>query len=309
MKYIDYYEALGVPRTATEKEIKTAYRKLAREHHPDLHQGDAKKAAEEKFKVINEAYEVLSDADKRAKYDRLGMNWQAGQDFQPPPDMGGFDFRNIHVNGQDLHGFSDFFASMFGQDIFGRRGGRHERPHERQRGPARGEDIDAEINLLVEELYNGGEKDIQIQSGNETKTVKVKIPPRIYPGSVLRLKGLGGSGHGGAGNGDLLLHLNALPHPIWRIVDQVDIEADLTIYPEQAVVGDKVSVSIPDGMVQLKIPAGIHNGQKMRLKDKGLKRKNGTLGDMFVRVKIDTPPEQTPEEVELYKKIFEIRNR
>ena len=306
MKYIDYYEALGVPRTATEKEIKSAYRKLARQHHPDLHQGGAKKAAEEKFKTINEAYEVLSDTDKRAKYDQLGMNWQSGQDFQPGPDMGGFDFRNVNVNGQDMHGFSDFFASMFGQDIFGgRRGGRQDR----QRGPIRGEDIEAEIKLLVEELYNGGEKDIQIQAGGESKTVKVKIPPRIYPGAVLRLKGLGGAGHGGAASGDLMLHLNAMPHPIWRIVDQVDIEADLTIYPEQAVVGDKVSVSIPDGMVQLKIPAGIHNGQKMRLKDKGLKRKNGTLGDMFVRVRIDTPLEQTPEEVELYKKIFEIRNQ
>ncbi len=305
MKYIDYYEALGVPRTATEKEIKSAYRKLARQHHPDLHQGDAKKAAEEKFKTINEAYEVLSDPEKRAKYDRLGMNWQSGQDFQPGPDMGGFDFRNVNVNGEELHGFSDFFASMFGQDIFGQRGARAER----QRGPMRGEDIEAEINLMVEELYNGGEKDIQIQTGSATKTVKVKIPPRIYPGSVLRLKGLGGSGRGGGTPGDLLLHLKALSHPIWRIEDQVDIEADLTIYPEQAVVGDKVSVPTPDGMIQLKIPAGIHNGQKMRLKDKGLKRKNGTLGDMFVRVKIDTPQEQSPEEVELYKKISELRNR
>ena len=306
MKYIDYYEALGVPRTATEKEIKSAYRKLARQHHPDLHQGDAKKAAEEKFKTINEAYEVLSDPEKRKKYDRLGMNWQAGQDFQPGPDMGGFDFRNVNINGQDLHGFSDFFASMFGgQDIFGRRGARTER----QRGPLRGEDIEADINLLVEELYNGGEKDIQIQAGGATKTVKVKIPPRIYPGAVLRLKGLGGSGFGGGGTGDLLLRLNVLPHPIWRIEDQVDVETNLTIYPEQAVVGDKVSVPTPDGMIQLKIPAGIHNGQKMRLKDKGLKRKNGTLGDMFVRVKIDTPIEQSAEEVELYQKIFELRNR
>ena len=305
MKYIDYYEALGVPRTATEKEIKTAYRKLARLHHPDLHQGDAKKAAEEKFKTINEAYEVLSDQDKRSKYDRLGMNWQSGQDFQPGPDMGGFDFRNANVNAEGMDGFSDFFASMFGQEIFGRRGARTER----QRGPMRGEDIEAEINLLVEELYNGGEKDIQLQSGDATKNVKVKIPPRIYPGAVLRLKGLGGSGQGGGPAGDLLLQLKALSHPIWRIEDQVNIEADLTIYPEQAVVGDKVSVPTPAGMIQLKIPAGIHNGQKMRMKDKGLKRKNGTLGDMFVRVKIDTPMEQSPEEVELYKKIFELRNR
>ena len=306
MKYIDYYEALGVPRTATEKEIKTAYRKLARQHHPDLHQGDAKKAAEEKFKTINEAYEVLSDADKRAKYDRLGMNWQSGQDFQPGPDMGGFDFRNVNVSGEGLNGFSDFFSSMFGQDIFG---GRRSARTERQRGPMRGEDIEADINLLIEELYNGGEKDIQIQTGNATKTVKVKIPPRIYSGAVLRLKGLGGAGHAGGAAGDLLLQLKALQHPVWRIEDQVDIEADLTIYPEQAVVGDKISVPTPDGMIQMKIPAGIHNGQKMRLKDRGLKRKNGTLGDMFVRVKIDLPPEQSPEEVELYKKVFELRNR
>ena len=305
MKFIDYYEALGVPRTATEKEIKTAYRKLARQHHPDLHQGDAKKAAEEKFKTINEAYEVLSDADKRSKYDRLGMNWQSGQDFQPGPDMGGFDFRNANVNGEGLDGFSDFFASMFGQDVFGRRGGRAER----SRGPVRGEDIEAEINLLVEEFYKGGEKDIQIQTGRTTKTVKVKIPPRIYPGAVLRLKGLGGEGRGGGTAGDLLLQLKALSHPIWKIEDQVDIEADLTIYPDQAVVGDKISVPTPDGMIQMKIPAGIHNGQKMRLKDKGLKRKNGTLGDMFVRVKIDTPLEQSPEEIEMYRKIFELRNR
>jgi curved DNA-binding protein len=305
MKFIDYYEALGVPRTATEKEIKTAYRKLARQHHPDLHQGDAKKAAEEKFKTINEAYEVLGDAEKRSKYDQLGMNWQSGQDFQPGPDMGGFDFRNVNVNGEGLNGFSDFFSSMFGQDVFGRRGGRAERA----RGPVRGEDIEAEINLLVEEFYKGGEKDIQIQTGRETKTVKVKIPPRIYPGAVLRLKGLGDAGRGGGAVGDLLLHLKVLPHPIWKIEDQVDIEAELTIYPDQAVVGDKISVPTPDGMIQLKIPAGIHNGQKMRLKDKGLKRKNGTLGDMFVRVKIDTPLEQSSEEVEMYRKIFELRNR
>lgn len=305
MKYIDYYEALGVSRTATEKEIKSAYRKLARQHHPDLHQGDAKKAAEEKFKIINEAYEVLGDPEKRAKYDRLGMNWQSGQDFQPGPDVGGFDFRNVNINGQDLHGFSDFFASLFGQDLFGRRGARTER----QRGPIPGEDVEAEINLLVEELYNGGEKDIQIQTGGSSKTVKVKIPPRIYPGAVLRLKGLGGAGYGGGGTGDLLLRLNALPHPIWRIENQVDVETDLTIYPEQAVVGDKVSVPTPAGLIQLKIPAGIHNGQKLRLKDKGLKRKNGSFGDMFVRVKIDTPLEQSAEEVELYQKIFELRNR
>jgi len=304
VKYIDYYEVLGVARTASEKEIKTAYRKLAREHHPDLHQGGAKKAAEEKFKLINEANEVLGDPEKRSKYDRLGMNWQSGQDFQPGPDMGGF--RHVNVNPEDMGDFSDFFATMFGQDIFG---GRRQGQQARQRVPQKGSDVEAEIGLLVEELYIGGEKEIQISTGSDQKTVKVKIPPRIYPGAVLRLKGLGGAGYGGAASGDLLLQLKAMPHPIWKIADQVDIEAELTIYPEQAVVGDKVSVPTPDGMIQMKIPPGIHSGQKMRLKDKGLKRKNGTLGDMFIRVHIDLPPEQSAEELALYQQIFETRNK
>jgi len=327
MKFIDYYEVLGVPRTATEKEIKAAYRKLARQHHPDLHQGEAKRQAEEKFKQINEAYEVLSDPEKRAKYDRLGANWRAGQDFEPPPDMSGFDFRAAGID--DLGGFSDFFATLFGQDFMGFRSGART-----ERGPRKGEDVEAEITLSIEELVAGAEKEIRISSPavcaacdgrritsqgicrscgglgviEEGRPVKVKIPPRLYPGAVIRLKGLGGKGTGGGPAGDLYLHVQVSPHPVWKVVNQFDLETELTIYPEQAVLGDKVSVPTPEGLVQVKIPPGIRSGRKLRLKDRGLRRRNGTYGDLYIRINIDLPPQQTDKEVELYKQIFALRN-
>lgn len=307
MKYIDYYEVLGVAKTATEKEIKTAYRKLAREHHPDLHQGEAKAKAEEKFKLINEAYEVLGDAEKRTKYDQLGSSWHMGQDFQPPPG-GGYGYQNVQFDG--MEGFSDFFSTLFGGDIFGHaRGGRgHQRGHYAQ-GEMRGANIDAEIQLSIEDLMAGGEKEIAVHAATGRKTIKIKIPEKSYPGTALRLKGLGEKGYGNAPAGDLYLHVQAVPHPFWRVVDQVDLEGDLTIYPEQAVLGDKVSVPTPQGMVQVKIQPGIRSGQKLRLKDRGFRRKNGTHGDLYIRVKIDLPAQQSAEEIELYRQIFEIRNQ
>ncbi|MDR3562750.1 MAG: DnaJ C-terminal domain-containing protein [Negativicutes bacterium] len=309
MKFIDYYEVLGVPKTATEKEIKTVYRRLAKEHHPDLHQGDAKKGAEEKFKLISEAYEVLGDPEKRAKYDQLGSNWQGGQDFQPPPDMSGFRYQQVNLD--DLSDFSDFFSTLFGQNVSGPRGRTRQAYQQDPFGQRefRGATVEAEISLTVEDLMNGAEKEIQIDTGHSLRTVKVKIPPKSFPGTILRLKGLGGRGMGGqAQAGDLLLHVQVLPHSIWRIVDQFDLEGDLTIYPEQAVLGDKVSVPTPDGMIQVKIKPGIRSGQKLRLKDRGFKRKNGTVGDLFIKIRIDLPAHQTDAEVELYKKIFELRN-
>lgn len=309
MKFIDYYEALGIPKTSTDKEIKAAYRKLAKTHHPDLHQGDAKKAAEEKFKLISEAYEVLSDPEKRAKYDQLGSNWRNGQDFQPPPGSSGVHYQ--HMNMDDLAGFSDFFASVFGQDIFsGARGGstRSYQYGSHQQRESRGENIEAEISLSIEDLMSGAEKEIQVSTGHDVRTIKVKIPEKSYPTTVLRLKGLGNKGFGGGAAGDLHLHILAAPHPTWRVIDQVDLEGDLTIYPEQAVLGDKVSVPTPEGMVQVKIKPGIRSGQKLRLKDRGFKRKNGTFGDLYIRIRIDLPPEQSAAELELYQKIFSLRN-
>jgi curved DNA-binding protein len=308
MKFIDYYQTLGVSKAATDKEIKTVYRRLAKEHHPDLHQGDAKKAAEEKFKLISEAYEVLGDPEKRAKYDQLGGSWHNGQDFQPPPDMSGGRYQ--HVDMEDLSDFSDFFSSLFGQDFSGAPRGRTRPSYQHSPfGPReyKGETIEAEISLSIEELMGGTEKEIQINIGDNVRKVKVRIPAKSSPGTILRLKGLGGRGMDGQA-GDLHLHIQASPHSIWRVVDQFDLEGDLTIYPEQAVLGDKVSVPTPDGMIQVKIKAGIHSGQKLRLKDRGFKRKNGTVGDLFIKIRIDLPARQSEAEIELYQKIFDLRN-
>lgn len=324
MKYIDYYEVLSVPRTATEKEIKQAYRKLARQHHPDLHQGDAKAAAEDKFKLINEAYEVLGDNEKREKYDKLGMNWQTGQEFDPGP-AGGFHYYGEGAEGID---FSDFFASMFGEDLFrkGRASGRRS---------LKGENIEAEITLTVDELIRGAEKDLRLSSPNvcaacegrritqhgvcrscgglgttdESKTIKVNIPAGLYPGASIRLKGLGGKGSGGAPDGDLYLHVKADPLARWRLISQADLEGDLSIYPEQAALGDKVSLPTPHGTVLLKIHAGAHTGQRLRLKGKGLKGPDGLQGDLYLKLQIDLPPQLSPAETELYRQIQALRSK
>lgn len=327
MKYIDYYEVLGVPRTATEKEIKQAYRKLARKYHPDLHQGEAKKAAEEKFKRINEAYEVLGDPEKRAKYNRLGANWQSGQDFDPSQAGGGFSFHVHDWHDLSDFGFSDFFASMFGDDFFRHARGGAPRRHQ-------GEDVDAQIDLTVEELVNGAERDVQLSIPNvcpacggqrvtrrgvcptcgglgvvhESKTVRVKIPPRLYPGATIRLRGLGGQGAGGGPPGDLYLKVNVQPHGGWQVTNQIDLETELTIYPEQAVLGDKATVTTPHGQVQVSIPAGVHAGQKLRLRGKGL-HKHGADGDMYIKIRIDIPERLTPAQEDLYRQLARQRRR
>jgi curved DNA-binding protein len=221
--------------------------------------------------------------------------------------MSGFRYQNVNID--DLSDFSDFFASMFGQDIYGGAQGRAR--HSYQHSPfgqreVKGDNIETDISLSIEDLMSGAEKQIQMNDGYDARLIKVKIPAKSYPGTILRLKGLGDKGSGQAG--DLLLHIQAAPHPVWRVIDQFDLEGDLTIYPEQAAVGDKVSVPTPDGMVQVKIKPGIHTGQKLRLKDKGFKRKNGTFGDLFIKIRIDLPQMQSEAELELYRKIFALRN-
>ncbi len=330
MKYIDYYEALGVSKTASDKEIKQAYRKLARQHHPDLHQGDAKAEAEEKFKLINEAYEVLGDPDKRAKYDKLGMNWKAGDDFNfDPSNMGGGYTYTYQGSPEDFggFGFSDFFSSIFGQD-FTRS---HQGGGRKRRTDYKGEDVDAEISLSIDELIHGVEKDLYLSAPNvcaacegqrvtqrgvcqacrgtgvteDTKTVKIKVPAGIHPGASLRLKGLGGKGYGNGPAGDLYLHIRVAPNSAWQIKGS-DLEADLVIYPDQAVLGDKMHVPTPHGQVQLKIQPGVHVGQRLRLKNKGLP-KGGAFGDLYLKISIDIPKDQLEEEKELYRKIRELR--
>jgi len=295
--YHDYYETLGVPRSATEKEIKTAYRKLARKWHPDLHTGKEKEAAEEKFKQINEAYEVLSNPEKRGKFDRLGANWQEGQDFRPPPDMDGFHFYTN--SGAGTGGFSDFFETLFGGgDIFGSAAGRT-----RRAGPRRGQDLETELAITLEEAYRGGEKSIQLSG----KLLSIKIPPGVYDQSRIRLKGQGGEGRNGGQRGDLYLKVRILPHKAFKVQGN-DLETEITLRPDQAVLGDQVSVPTLDGVVSMKVPPGIRAGKRLRLRGKGLPEKVGSnRGDEYVRIRIDIPDNLTEEEREIYSRLAVLR--
>jgi len=323
VKFQDYYEILGVGRNATEKEIKAAYRKLARQWHPDLHTEKEKVGAEEKFKKINEAYEVLSDPEKRSKYDRLGATWRDGENFRPPPDMEGFHY---HTNtGAGAGGFSDFFETLFGGGPFGRPG------RTARRGQVRGQDVESQMELTLEEVYRGGEKNLQLSSreicpgcGGEgyaqntfcsncggtglkssTKTITVKIPPGVREGSLIRLKGQGGEGFDGGPRGDLYLKVHLVPHPVYRVQGS-DLEEEIEIWPDQAVLGDQVTVSTLDGPVSMKVPPGTGAGRRLRLRGKGLPEKDGR-GDLYVRVKIDIPNHLTDEEQQLYLQLAQLR--
>lgn len=333
VKFRDYYEILGVPRDADDKKIKSAYRKLARKWHPDLHSDAEKEKAEEKFKEINEAYEVLSDAEKRAKYDRLGSNWRNGDSFDPA-DMGGTHYyRSGDFSEADLHGFSDFFASIFGGGSFGstsRRGG-----NDFYQGPMRGQDIEHEMELSLEEAFHGGSKSLRMTSSStcnecqgrgitgsrsicstcggtgsipEARTIEVKIPAGVFDGSSVRLKGQGGQGSGGGPRGDLYLKVRLKPHHIFQVKGR-DVEVELTLRPDQAVLGDKVPVATLERNVNLTIPPGTRSGQRLRLKGKGLPARQGEAGDQYVRIKIDITAGISDEEKELYRKIREIHER
>lgn len=295
--YKDYYQVLGVERSASDEQIKAAYRKLARKHHPDLHQGEDKKAAEERFKEINEAYEVLGDPEKRSKYDQLGTGFRHGQEWQPPPGSNGYHYYTwSDLDGSDPFagsGFSDFFEILFG------RGGRQ--------GfsgfSARGQDVEAKLSLTLEEAFHGTEKNIHLNSG---KTLGVKIPAGTKDGAKIRLKGQGGAGINHNQPGDLYLKVKLHPHSRFRIKGY-DLETKLEIAPEQAVLGDKVSLSTLDGTVLLTIPPKARAGQKLRLKGKGWPKNDKARGDLYVKLEINLPNQLDPAEIELYKKIRTIK--
>ncbi|OPL12484.1 MAG: molecular chaperone DnaJ [Firmicutes bacterium ML8_F2] len=336
VKFQDYYETLGVDRNASDKEIKSAYRKLARKWHPDLHPSADKKKAEEKFKQINEAYEVLKDPEKRKKYDQLGSRWKDGQGFQPPPDMDGVrfyrsgDFGSGGFEGTFEGGFSDFFKMFFGGGgPAGHTAGGSRSAH---RGAVRGEDVESEIELTLEEAYKGVTKSIRIRGsavcpscsgtgriGNgfcprcggtgsvpDEKTLEVKVPSGVREGSRIRLKGQGGSGLGGGPKGDLFLKVRLKPHPYFRLKDS-DIEVDAVIRPDQALLGDRIPVDTLDGPVNVKVPPGSRSGNKLRLRGKGFPVKGGSRGNQYVRLVIDLPGDLREEEKKLYQQLHELR--
>lgn len=304
MQYKDYYKILGVERGAAEADIKKAYRRLARKYHPDV----SKEAnAEQRFKELGEAYEVLKDQDKRRAYDNLGADWQAGQDFRPPPgwEQFGFgqqpgagfhgsgfnssDFRNAGFQGGS--DFSDFF-----EQLFGGRGFAGAAPGHSGFSQA-GQDQNANIKVSISESYQGATKTLRLATG---KSIQVKIPKGIVSGKKIRLSGQGAPGVNGGANGDLYLEVELIDDAKFSVKGK-DVYTDVSIAPWEAALGEKVAVDTLGGQVELKIPAGSQSGRKMRLSGQGLP--GSPAGDLYVGLQIVTPPADSAEDNEIYKQM------
>ncbi len=291
-QFKDYYAILGVPRTAPDTEIKKAFRKLAREHHPDV--AKDKKKSEEKFKEINEAYEVLSDAANRRKYDELGANWKSGAEFRAPPGFGGFssaqNFRGARAGNHNFEFGGTGFSSFFEQ-LFGARGRGNVGP---QDFADAARDVEGDILVTLEEAFHGGVRAITIQHDGRTETHQVKIPPGIQDGQKLRVSGRG------QGGGDLYLNIRLASHPDFE-VDGANIIHELEIAPWEAALGAEIAVPSLTGRVNIKIPAGSGSGTKLRLRGRGL----SSRGDLLVEIKIVFPTELSAEEKQLWAQLGE----
>jgi curved DNA-binding protein len=306
VQYKDYYEILGVPRSASDAEIKKAFRKLAREYHPDV--AKDKKRAEEKFKEVNEAYEVLGDPAKRKKYDELGANWKSGADFRPPPGwetfQGGQTFRGRGAGGQEFEfhfggtGFSDFFEQLFGSMGRRRSGFSSFRNFEEQEFAERGRDVEGDILVTLEEAARGSIRTVTVRRNSKTETHQVRIPPGVTEGQRLRLAGRGEHGSGGGEAGDLYLRVRLAKHPDFEVNGHNLIyEAELA--PWEAALGTELSIPTLDGRVNIKIPAGTQSGQKLRVRGRGL----GKNGDLFVVAKIVVPVKMSDMEKKLWEQL------
>ncbi len=297
VSYKDYYKVLGVERGAAADAIAKAYKKLARQYHPDLNPND--KTAEEKFKDINEAYEVLKDPEKRRMYDQLGPDWQNSQQFGGGR---GFENMNFTMNGQQFNGsgFSDFFETLFGQQ--GGRGGTQFGPDPFggfSSRPRKGRDLESELALPLEDIMLGGRRSITVQG----RTLDVNIPAGIREGAKLRLAGQGGPMPGGTA-GDLFLRIKYLPHPVFQ-VDGDTLQCDVPVTPWDAALGGKVRVPTLEGSVELNLPAGSSSGRRMRLRGKGLGAP-AARGDLLARVMIKVPAAASAEEKELWQQLAAV---
>ncbi|MBN1866812.1 DnaJ domain-containing protein [Candidatus Sumerlaeota bacterium] len=314
VKFHDYYKTLGIERPASQEEIQKAYRRMARKYHPDLNKSAG---AEAKFKEIGEAYEVLRDPDKRKRYDTLGADWQAGQEFTPPPEWGGGQFRfggpgggaTFRTSGEAGQ-FSDFFRMFFGDStggmggmggLFG--GGANESPWGGSAQPEPARDQESEIEIALEEAYRGAAKKFSLEflerspSGGMERTRRgydVKIPAGVTNGSRIRLAGQGG------GRGDLYLKVRIRKHPRFEL-DGRNLTQTIDVAPWEAALGAEVSVPTLDTKVSMKVPAGTSSGQVLRLKGKGLPKRGGTPGDMLVKVRIVVPKDLGRRERELFE--------
>lgn len=312
MEFRDYYEILGVARDATQDEIKRAYRKLARKYHPDV---SKESDAEDQFKQLGEAYEVLKDPEKRAAYDQLGENWQAGQDFQPPPGWDqGFEFHGGNFTGADAEHFSDFFESLFGRGTggFGRGGSSYQSHQQSHRGfHARGDDTYAKVQIDIEDSYRGSQQTLKLKHTElgpdgrpkvTDRTLNVQIPKGIRVGQHIRLAGQGGAGLGDGSAGDLFLEVEFKPHRLYR-VEEKDVYLTLPVAPWEAAIGATINVPTPTGSVDMKIPAGSSGGKKLRLKGKGIPAQ--PPGDLYVVLQIALP---TAEDEEVRKAYETLEN-
>jgi len=341
VKYKDYYEILGVSKDATEKEIKSAYRKLARKYHPDVNKKDP--SATEKFKDINEAYEVLSDNEKRRRYDNLGSGWSSGAEFNPPPGYEqAFDFGNLNdiASAFGQSGFSDFFEAIFGQGGFSHASSHPGRSSAyayssstsspRSRSTPRHENLDIEENIYLnaQEMYIGTEKDFKISyatqcnqcsgrgsncykcggSGftSQSKVLKIKIPPRVKEGSRIRLAQEGKVS--GKRVGDLYLKVQLKQDSKFKIEDE-DVFSEVEITAPEAVLGCKTKVETLQGDVTLTIPPCTQAGKILRLKNMGLPKPNGQKGDHKVKVKIVVPTNPSQKEIQLYKELLDLQEK
>lgn len=317
VSFKDYYQLLGVSKTASQDELSKAYKKMARKYHPDLNPDNAE--AEKKFKEINEAYEVLKDPEKRKLYDSLGADWQHGQNFQPPPGFDSSRFRSYSSGGPSggpqfeggFGGFSDFFETIFGGQFRGEQDF-HGDPFGGGFGPrqTKGRDVEVGMELPLQDAFTGGSRTISFQEQVpgpdgmprlETKSLQVNIPPGIKNGSRIRLAGQGSPGMRGGPNGDLYLKIKIAPHPKFKLEGN-SVVYDLPLAPWEAVLGTKVRVPTLSGTVEMNIPAGTSSGQKLRLRGKGL-GKGADQGDQLVRVMIQVPKSLTEEEQALWNQL------
>ncbi|MEO6871676.1 MAG: DnaJ C-terminal domain-containing protein [Chthoniobacterales bacterium] len=316
VQFRDYYETLGVAKTATADEVKSAFRKLARKHHPDVAKPKAKAAAEEKFKQINEAYEVLSDPEKRSKYDQLGADWnQPGGGFQPPPGWsqgagpdGGFRRAGGGNGGVEFEfggtGFSDFFEAFFGggrgESAFGGGSGFSRRGATVERG----QDVEADIMVTLEEALNGSKRQVSLRRGGSEKTesYQVKIPRGVHEGQRIRLAGQGEAGAGGGKSGDLFLRVRLARHPDFS-VEGNDLIFEAALEPWQAVLGTQLEVPTLEGTRRLKIPPGTQAGQRFRLRERGLPTAGGARGDLYVAAQITIPKQVSDADRKLWEQL------
>ena len=313
VEYKDYYKTLGVPKNASPDDIKKAYRKLARQHHPDVNK---KPEAERRFKEINEANEVLSDPEKRKRYDTIGPDWERyaqGMGGQP-----GGNFHYVYTGpgdpfGDAEAGFSDFFRTLFGQaanggfadqaeDLFGR-------ARSRTRARARpGEDVEAEVDVTLPEAYKGSEKIVQVsRPGEGPKRLTVKIPPGVRDGQRIRLARQGGAGANGGPPGDAYLRVRVKPHPVFTR-DGDDLRIELPVALHEALLGGEVTVPTLKGKVSLRIPPETQNGRTIRLAGQGMPRPNGGHGDLYATLKVVLPTKLNEKERELARQIADSRS-